>query len=139
MKSFAAALVWLVVAVAQADDAARYAEIRRLIRANRHMSGHLVLAVDTRTIKAVRKKISDKDLPILIQMMGDKDYGVASAASGLAVTLGEPARPALVEAAKGYSTIAMQARDALTLLDQCAADASRGVVNADVCPVQKAR
>ncbi len=139
MSRFAAALVWLATAVAHADDAARYAEIRHLIKANRHISGHLVLAVDTRTIKAVRNKISEKDLPILIQMMGDKDYGVASAASGLAVTLGEPARPALTEAAKGYSAIASQARDALTLLDQCVADEARGVLHPDACPKPRAR
>jgi hypothetical protein len=139
VSALAAALVWLAAA-AQGDDAARYGEIRRLINANRHLSAHLVRAVDARTIKAVREKISQKDLPVLVRMMGDEDYGVASAASGLAATLGEAARPALAQATRSRDlALAGQARDALDLLDRCAADPQRITMNADVCPRQKAR
>jgi hypothetical protein len=133
-------LLLLAASLAHADDAVRYGDIRRLINANRHLSGHLVMAVDARTIKAVRSRISEADLPVLVRMMGDKDYGVASAASGLAATLGEAARPALVEAAHGRdAAIAAQARDALSLLDACVTDEARGTMNPDVCPAAKAR
>ena len=62
-------------------DQARYVQLERIIKKNRHVSAHLVLAVDARTIKEVRKQMSVADIPILMQMLGDKNYGVASAAS----------------------------------------------------------
>jgi hypothetical protein len=116
-------------------DAGRYAEIARLIERNRHLSAHLVMAVDARTIKAVRTRVTGKDIPVLVQMMGDKDYGVASAAAGLLVTLGKPAAPALAEAARGKNTrAAIHAQGALRLLEDCYNEALRSTMNPDVCP-----
>ncbi len=128
-----------VVAATQTPaDRTRYAEIQRLIKKNRHLGGHLTLAVDTRTIKAARAHIGERDIPVLVRMMGDKDYGVASAASGLLVTLGKRAEPALLKAAQGQeSSIASQARDALRLLEVCYGQA-RDVRNKDVCPFDDA-
>ena len=121
-----------------AGDDVRYKEIAQLIRHNRHLSGHLVLAVDARTIKAVRTQVSEKDIPVLVQMMGDKDYGVASAASGLLVTLGKQATPALTEATRSKnSSIAGQARGALRLLEDCYNEALQDVMNPDSCPTDR--
>jgi hypothetical protein len=130
-------LAHLVQAVGDAnaaqDDASRYNEIRRAIRARRHLSAHMVMAVDARTIKAVRKRITEQDIPVLVQMMGDKNYGVASAASGLLVTLGEKAAPALRNATHSTnSSIASQAQDALSLLERCYSNPQG--TNPDVCP-----
>jgi len=122
---------------AAADDA-RYDEIRSLIRANRHLGPHMTMAIDVGTIKAVRGRIGAADIPVLVRMMGDKDYGVASAASGLLVTLGKPAVPALEAAQRGRDRgVAGQARDALNQLDACYDPAQRGVIAADVCPADR--
>jgi hypothetical protein len=117
------------------DDRARYSDIRKLIRANRHMSAHMVMAVDARTIKAVRGRVSAKDIPVLVRMMGDKNYGVASAASGLLVTLGKAAKPALESAASGKNSAAAEhARSALGVLQDCYDAALRASMSPDVCP-----
>jgi HEAT repeat protein len=95
----------------------------------------LVLAVDARTIKVVRERISAADIPVLIRMMGDKDHGVASAAAMMLVTLGKQAMPALKEASLSKNpATATQARSALQLLDDCYKDELRDVMNSDVCP-----
>ena len=120
------------------DDGARYAELRQLIRSNRHMSPHMVMAVDARTIKAVRGRLSTKDIPVLVRMMGDKDYGVASAASALLATVGKPALPALEAAARGENrAVAEQARSALRLLKDCYDESLRATMNPDVCPAEE--
>lgn len=118
---------------AASDNSARYGEIRRSIKANRHLSGHLTLAVDARTIKAIRRTIGEQDIPVLLRMMGDQDYGIASAASGLLVTLGDKAAPALAAAAhSGNLAVAGHARDALMLLERCGSEPQ--ATNPDVCP-----
>jgi hypothetical protein len=115
------------------DNTARYNQIRRSIKANLHLSAHMVMAVDARTIKAVREIIIEQDIPILIKMMGDKQYGVASAASSLLVTLGKKAMPALHEATNSNnSSIASQAQEALMLMENCYSEPQR--TNPDVCP-----
>lgn len=120
-------------AAAAPEDAARYREIRRSITANRHLSAHLVMAVDARTIKAVRRTISARDIPLLLRMLGDPDYGVASAASGLLVTLGDQAVPALDAAVRSANlTVAGHARDALVLLESCRGEPQ--ATNPDLCP-----
>jgi hypothetical protein len=132
-RCWALAALLCAATCAAADDAARYAEIRKLINANRHLSGHLVMAVDARTIKEARKRISAGDIAVLVRMLGDKDYGVASAASGLLTALGNEARPVLLEAAQGRDlAVAGQARDALQLMDACYNDPR--AMNADLCP-----
>jgi hypothetical protein len=94
------------------------------------------MAVDGRTIKAVRTRVTDKDIPVLARMIGDKDYGLASAAANLLVTLGKPAAPALAEAARGKNpSAAAHAQDALRLLDDCYNEALRNTMNPDICPV----
>ncbi|QEL65673.1 hypothetical protein OTERR_21970 [Oryzomicrobium terrae] len=120
-------------AAATPNDSARYSEIARSIKANRHLSAHMVMAVDARTIKAVRLSVTARDIPVLVQMLGDPNYGVASAAAGLLVTLGEDAVPALRAAAQSKaSSVANQARDALMLLERCRSNPQG--TNPDVCP-----
>ena len=72
-------------------------------------------------------------------MMGDRDYGVAAAASGLLATLGKPAMPALQAAARGEnSALAEHARGAIRLLQDCYDEALRGTMSPDVCPADRA-
>lgn len=124
----------LAHSAAAADPLARYGEIRRSIKSNRHLSAHLVMAVDARTIKAVRRQIGEQDIPLLQRMLGDRDYGVASAAAGLLVTLGNPAVPALEQAAHSPDpAVAGQARDALMLLERCRSEPQ--ATHPDVCPI----
>jgi len=67
--------------------------------------------------------------------MGDKDYGVASVASGLLVTLGKQAMPALREATRAQNTsIVSLTQVALRLLKDCYNEALRDIINLDVCP-----
>lgn len=119
-------------------DQARYVQLERIIKKNRHVSAHLVLAVDARTIKEVRKQISVADIPILVQILEDNNYGVASAASGLLVTLGEQARPILIVAKNvKNSPAAIHAQDALQRLDNCVDEKLRATVNPDLCPGER--
>ena len=90
----------------------RYIQIERLIKKNRHLSAHMALAVDARTIKAARNQVSVADIPILVLILGDKNYGVALAASGLLVTLGE--RASKTDPDRG------QKREEFTRSDPCA-------------------
>ncbi len=125
-----------LLAAAQSVAADRYAEIRQLINSNRHLSAHLTMAIDGRTIAAVRKHVSGKDIPVLVGMLADKDDGVASAASGLLASLGNEARPALEKAAQGRDlAVAGHARDALQLMDACYKEPR--TMNPDVCPKDK--
>jgi putative ribosome biogenesis GTPase RsgA len=120
---------------ATGSDQARYSQIERLIMKNRHLSAHFVLAVDARTIKAVRNQVSNADIPVLVEMLGNKNYGVASAASGLLVTLGEQVRPILILAKNvKNSPAAIHAHDALKRLDDCADEKIRNTINPDLCP-----
>jgi len=113
----------------------RYAQIRRMINENRHLSAHMVRAVDARTIKQVRPHISDNDIPVLAQMMGDKDYGVASAASALLATRGAKAVPVLLEAKRSRNAaLSMQAEDALRRIDECSDAELRRQLDPVFCP-----
>jgi hypothetical protein len=128
-------LAWAASNSAAQDIQPRYREIGRSIQHHRHLSGHMTMAVDTRTIKAVKAGIGAKDIPVLVQMMGDKDYGVASAASGLLVTLGKDALPALTQAEQSKNaSIATQARDAVQSMRNCYDEALRSSMNGDACP-----
>jgi hypothetical protein len=134
---FVSLLACCAVSAWAADDP-RDDEIRRLIRANRHLGPHMTMAIDARTIRAVRGRISAGDIPVLVRMMGDKDYGVASAASGLLVTLGKASIPQLEAAQRGADRgVAVQAGDALNLLKVCYDPAQRDVTSADVCPADR--
>ncbi len=118
----------------------RYDQIRKWINSNRHLSAHMVRAVDARTIKEVRKHISEKDMPVLLEMLGDKDYGVASAASSLLATQGKKAVPALLEAKQSRNwQIANQATDALRLIDDCYNPDLWDRMNPDLCPADRVK
>ena len=130
-------------AVAAADnlrdaptDDVRYKQIKRLIERNTHLSGHLVFAVDARTIKEARKHVAEPDIPVLAKMLSDKDYGVASAAASLLALQGKKALPVLEEIARSRNyPAASHASDALRLLKDCDDEKLKDVMNADVCPI----
>jgi len=141
-RRFAIVAIWLavssVVCAQPSPDDTRYRAVEKMIKRNRHISGHLVLAVDARTIAALRNAVSANDVDVLVRLMGHKDYGVASAASGLLVTLGDPAAPALEAASRSPDpTVAAHARDGLRLLADCHDPALRNVMNPAVCPADR--
>ena len=141
------ALQWSLPAHARSEtvnamraDQARCVQLERLIKKNRHLSAHMVLAIDARTIKAARNQVSIADIPILVLMLGDKNYVVASAASGLLVTLGEQTRPILITVKNvKNSPAAIHAQDALQRLDVCAEEKLRNSINPDLCPAASPR
>ena len=123
---------------AEGANPVRYEQIRRMINENRHLSAHMVRAVDARTIKEVRPHISDDDILVLAQMLGDRDYGVASAASALLATRGAKAVPVLLEAERSPNTmVSMHAEDALRRIDECSDDELRRQIDPVFCPADR--
>lgn len=120
-------------AAAQTSADARYREILELIDDNLHFTAHLTWAVTGETIADLRDRVGQADIPLLIEMMGDKDARAKIAASGLLTTLGDAALPAL-EAAKQSPDyrISMGASDALIRLGQCRSNPAG--MNPDACP-----
>lgn len=113
--------------------APRYAQLVQLINAHRTFSAHFTSAVDARTVKEVRDRITDKDIPVLVSMMKDTDYGVASAASALLATLGAKAVKPLMQARRDEA-LAEQAGSALRTIENCYSEDLWNTMNPDVCP-----
>lgn len=78
----------------------RYVEIRRLIEKNLHFSAHLTWAVNADTIAALRREVTEVDIPVLVRLLGDEKSVVATGAALVLESFGEPAVPALEETAK---------------------------------------
>lgn len=76
----------------------RYSEIRRSIKDNLYLSAHLVRAVDARTVEAVRKEVTEADIPILVRMLGDEENAVGIGAQHVLEEFGDKALSALQEA-----------------------------------------
>jgi hypothetical protein len=92
----------------------RYREIRELIKKNLHFSAHFVWAVDANTVSSVRARTSEEDIPVLIQMLGDKKGVIAVGARSVLESFGEKAIPMLLEAAKSTNpNISRGANEAL--------------------------
>lgn len=105
-------------AVPPAPSSDRKAQIRYLIKANLHLSGHLVCAVDTRTIAAVRSETSTADIPHLVSLLGDKDHVVGIGASLALQDMGAPALPQIIAATQSTDPrVRMLARDLLAQLE----------------------
>jgi len=76
----------------------RYCELRQLIKKNLHLSAHLVMAVDSETIEAVSKEVTEKDIPVLVELLSDEDAAIQFGAGGVLERFEEKALPALQEA-----------------------------------------
>jgi hypothetical protein len=109
----------LVIAEACAGRAAqtpnRLEEIRRLVRDNLHFDFHCMCrAVDDRTIKAAKTRLSEEDIPALVTLLEDEEDVVSFAATQLLVTFAPSSVLALEEAVKlGSPRQAARAREAL--------------------------
>lgn len=98
------------------DDASspRYAQIRRLIRSNLHLSGHLTWAVNRDTVQAVRAEVTVADIPVLIQLLSDDEHVVALGAQLVLQDFGPQALPALQAAAESpHAQTKQMAREAM--------------------------
>lgn len=99
----------------------RYDEIADLIDDNLHFGRHFTWAVTGETISEMRRHVTAADIPILIRMLGDERGTNVVTAGALLAILGDAARPALERAAQSSEwRAAMEARDALSRIDQCA-------------------
>jgi hypothetical protein len=96
----------------------RYLAIRNLIKKNLHWSGHLVRAVDSRTVEAVRKEVTEADIPVLIDLLSDGENVVAVGAQNVLETFGKAALPGLrkVAASTDYK-VSMKAREAIAEIE----------------------
>ena len=95
----------------------RYVEIRKLIKHNLHLSGHLVFAVDTRTVAAVRKQVTQSDIPVLIALLSDKENVVGIGAQHVLETFGTAALPGLEKVAIAADfNASIKAREAIAAI-----------------------
>jgi HEAT repeat protein len=96
----------------------RYVAIRNLINENLHLSGHLIRAVDLRTVEAVRKEVSEADIPVLVDLLSDKENVVAIGAQHVLETFGKAALPALQKAASSSDyRVSMKASEAIAAIE----------------------
>jgi hypothetical protein len=96
----------------------RYLAVRNLIKKNLHLSGHLVRAVDSRTIEAVRREVSEADIPVLIDLLSDTENVVAIGAQHVLETFGKAALPALQKAAASTDyRVSMKATEAIAAIE----------------------
>lgn len=87
-------LGFLFTQIASANEL-RADVIRKLIKSNLHFSVHcLCRAITDETMPAVLKKISESDIPVLINLLGDDDVTKYGAEKAL-VFFGETALPEL--------------------------------------------
>jgi HEAT repeat protein len=123
----------VAAAGAQTTDSARYTEILELIDDNLHFTAHFRWAVTGETIADLRDEVTPADIPVLIEKLGDEDGRARVAASGLLVTLGDAALPA-VQAAKESPDyrVSLAASDALILIAECRRNPAG--MNPDACP-----
>lgn len=80
---------------------ARYAELRKTIKHKFHFSVDCVCVTsDPNTVKAKRKHVTEKDMPVLVELLGARDLAVATTACAVLQTFQEAAIPLLHEAAQ---------------------------------------
>ena len=97
----------------------RYVAIRRLIKNNLHFSAHLTFAVNTKTVEAVRKEVTETDIPVLIELLGDEENVVGIGAQLVLESFGKKALPALTEAANSPDhERAWKAKEAIRTIEE---------------------
>ncbi len=102
-----------------AAEAKRYSAIRREIKRNLHFNLHCFCkAADPDTVTAVRSRVTEADIPILIRLLDDSYLQVGYGARGVLVRIGTAAVPALEAAQR--SRPAPAPNPVLDTLDQIA-------------------
>jgi len=103
----------LFAVVAEAASS-RETIIRNTIKRNLHFSIHCWCnAVTDKTVPAIRKSVSENDIPTLVNLLGDRDLGVVAGASAVLVDFGDAALPALRQAESSGSLAGGQAGSAI--------------------------
>ena len=121
-----------------AAEHSRYIDIATLIHRNLHLGPHFTMAVDAGTIKSLRAMTSDRDVPILIAMLSDRDPIAASAAQDLLVVFGMKAVEALLTIRRTDPYAASGAASALHSIGDCYSVALWDRRNPDLCPIDRA-
>ena len=112
MTRVAAALVLLLSLEAGAES--RYDELKRVVNRNTGYA-HMTRGVNIYTLIALRSCVAAGDIPVLTQMLADRDHVLQLAAAGVLADMGAPGRMAL-EGAQARATDARErevVRDAL--------------------------
>lgn len=97
MKRGVVTLVLLLSATAWADP--RYDELKRVVDRNTGFA-HMTRGVNMYTLIALRSCVADGDIPLLTQMLSDRDKVMRLAAAGVLVDMGALGRAALEQEAK---------------------------------------
>ena len=85
-----------VVAMQVLAETSREAELRRIIKSNMHFHMHcMCIAVTNETVPAIRKVVSEADIPALVNLLQDQDTKVVAGASAVLTDFGDAALPAL--------------------------------------------
>jgi hypothetical protein len=95
-----AAVVGLVLLAGGAQADPRYDELKRVVNRNTGFA-HMTRGVNMYTLIALRSCVAAGDIPVLTEMLADRDYVLQLAAAGVLVDLGAPGRAALERAAVG--------------------------------------
>jgi hypothetical protein len=98
---------------------ARYSEIRGAIRSHLHFNLHCwCMAADPDTISSVRARVTQLDIPVLIELLADADRQVEFGARGVLVRFGPEAVPALKAAAGSRGPSSYEAAQALVFINE---------------------
>jgi hypothetical protein len=96
----ALAIAVIVAACTAAVAASRYDELKRVINRNTGHA-HMTRGTNMYTLIALRSCVGDADIPVLTQMLFDRDYVLQLAAAGVLVDMGAAGRQALAGARVG--------------------------------------
>jgi hypothetical protein len=81
------------------SNVARYSDLRRLIKENFHLSLECgCVTGDPDTVAAVKREVTEGDIPVLVDLLADEDDKIAGVASSVVTKFGEKALPLLREA-----------------------------------------
>lgn len=99
-RARALAMVAILLTCGGAAAESRYEELTRVINRNTGFA-HMTRGVNMYTLIALRSCVGDADIPVLTQMLSDRDHVVQLAASGVLVDMGPAGRQALTGARAG--------------------------------------
>src|SRR5438309_9020833 len=99
-RARALAMVAILLTCGGAAAELRYVELTRVINRNTGFA-HMTRGVNMYTLIALRSCVGDADIPVLTQMLSDRDHVVQLAASGVLVDMGPAGRQALAGARAG--------------------------------------
>jgi hypothetical protein len=86
-----------LVLAAEAAERARYEELKRVIDRNTGFA-HLTRGVNMYTLVALRSCVTERDVPVLAEMLSDRDHVTQLASANVLADLGEDGRRGLRQA-----------------------------------------